>query len=93
MQSSSSLRRRLTWTGVGFAVGYVAVYALFLSDAMTTPHFEALYGGSRPQGVLAWLRFQHVDEVVFLLAGLVIAALAFLASFAVSPRGSDVRAT
>jgi len=87
------MRRRLTWAGVGFAVGYLGVYTLFLSDAMTTPHFEALYGDTRPQGVLAWLRFQHVDEVVFLLAGLVTATLAFLASLAFRPRGSDVRAT
>lgn len=87
------MRRRLTWTAIGFAVGYLGLYALFLADALSTPHFEALYETTRPQDVLAWLRFQHRDEAAFLAAGLLGAILGFVASFARRRRGAAARAT
>jgi hypothetical protein len=78
----SRFSRRLSYAAIGFVVGYASLYTLFLCEALTTPHFVALHDMERPHGVLAWLRFQHSSEPIFLMAGVVGATLALVAAFA-----------
>jgi hypothetical protein len=85
--------RRLGYAGIGFVLGYVSLYTLFLYEARTTPHFAALYDRERPHGLIAWLRFQHSSEAVFLLAGVVGAMLAVVASFARARAASAPKAS
>lgn len=85
----SRSRRALRFALVGFVIGYSALYGLFLADAMTTPYFVALYGADPPRGLLDWLRFQHAFESLYVLAGVVVASMAALASLA-SPRAAQI---
>lgn len=82
MRSPYPAGRRVRWTSIGFLAGYLAGYGLSLAEATTTSHFEVLYGGPRPEGVLAWLQFQHASEAVYVVTGVVGALLGLVASFA-----------
>jgi hypothetical protein len=88
-----SIRRRLVSTALGFVFSYVAVYSLFLVDAMESAHFEALYETARPRGMVGWLGFQHASEGTFLTAGFVGAVIGFAASLARSRGGHIARTT
>ena len=82
----------MIWSVLGFLSGYVAVYSLGLIEALTTPYFEALHGGPRPRGVIAWLQFQNTWQALYLAAGLVGGLLGFVASFARRRDTLDTRA-
>jgi hypothetical protein len=76
-------RQRLEGTTVGFVIGALAGFALwfaFLLIDVANPHFEDMYEGPRPHGLLALLHFMKVWEILYLLTGLIGAVIGFFTS-------------
>lgn len=79
---SSSFRRRIRWSVIGFLAAFALTVALVLADGLAIGHFEALYQGPRPVSVLEWFEFALRFLDPYIIAGLVGGLLGFVGSFA-----------